>query len=171
MMCDNENKNDIYFFATKGYYGFLSNFYAITFYMEQIEFCCSEQAFVYYKCKYFEPSNENLLHSILQETRPQKIKLLGRKVKNFNEYEWNNVKYNIMLKCVRAKFECNEKYKRLLIKTAPRRLYEASPYDKIWGIGFNSNQAKVVDFKFFGQNLLGKVLEEVRSEFIVQKNF
>ena len=69
-----------------------------------------------------------------------------------------------MVKCVRAKFQCNEKYKQLLINTAPRKLYEASPYDKIWGIGFSVGQAKNVTPDQYGQNLLGKVLEDVRSE-------
>ena len=169
MLNDNvHEKNDIYFFRTSGYYGFLSNFFAIVFYINNIEFSCSEQAFIYFKCKYFEPTNNHLLNSILQESNPHKIKLLGRKVKNFREQKWSEVKYTIMLKCIRAKFECNEKYKQKLIETSPSKLYEASPYDRIWGIGYDATQAKNVNSKYYGENLLGKALEEIRSEFLIQ---
>ena len=70
---------------------------------------------MYYKCLFFEPENKRLLYSILQQSDPRKVKLLGRKVKNFDDVKWNEVKYDIMVKCVRAKFQCNEKYKQLLI--------------------------------------------------------
>jgi len=159
-----ETTKDIYFFTAHGHNGFLSNFFPIMFYIDNIEFSCSEQAFMYYKCLFFEPENKRLLYSILQQSDPRKVKLLGRKVKNFDDVKWNEVKYDIMVKCVRAKFQCNEKYKQLLINTAPRKLYEASPYDKIWGIGFSASQAKNVTPEQYGQNLLGKVLEQVRSE-------
>ena len=158
----------IYFFRTNNNYGFLSNFFPITFCINNIEFSCSEQAFMYFKCKYFEPTNNYLLNSILQEYNPHKIKLLGRKVRNFKESAWSEVKYTIMIKCIRAKFECNEKYKQKLIETSPSKLYEASPYDRIWGIGYDSIQAKRVNPKHYGENLLGKALEEIRAEFLVQ---
>ena len=167
-MTDKETIKSIYFFRSNNNYGFLSNFFPITFYINNIEFSCSEQAFMYYKCKYFEPTNEFLLNSILQESNPRKIKLLGRKVKNFRESKWSQVKYIIMVKCIKAKFECNEKYKQKLIETYPCKLYEASPYDKIWGIGYDSITAKQVDPKYYGENLLGKALEEIRADFLAQ---
>ena len=101
----------IYFFKSSDNYGFLSKCFPITFYINNIEFSCLEQAFIYYKCKYFEPTNEFLLNSILQEPNPNKIKLIGNTVKNFRENKWSAVKYDIMIKCIKSKFDCNEKYK------------------------------------------------------------
>jgi predicted NAD-dependent protein-ADP-ribosyltransferase YbiA (DUF1768 family) len=43
-------------------------------------------------------------------------------------------------------------------------LYEASKYDKIWGIGFYGIDAINADKNKFGRNLLGKALMEIRNE-------
>ena len=53
--------------------------------------------------------------------------------------------------------------KAKLLATGEKILVEASPYDKIWGIGFNKSNALVNKSKW-GQNLLGKVLMEVRNK-------
>ena len=43
-----------------------------------------------------------------------------------------------------------------------RNFVEASPYDKIWGIGLGENDPDAQDpQKWKGDNLLGKVLDEV----------
>ena len=42
-------------------------------------------------------------------------------------------------------------------------LVEASPYDRIWGIGYSVSNAVKVDKIKWGQNLLGKCLMKVRE--------
>jgi ribA/ribD-fused uncharacterized protein len=43
-------------------------------------------------------------------------------------------------------------------------LVEASPLDKIWGIGLAANDPKAYDpCQWLGENLLGMVLERVRD--------
>lgn len=39
---------------------------------------------------------------------------------------------------------------------------KASPYDRIWGIGFSAANAEV-NADYWGENLLGKVLMRVRD--------
>ena len=47
-------------------------------------------------------------------------------------------------------------------------MYEASKYDKIWGIGMTQQEAKEIEeANFPGENLLGKALMEIRQEFIL----
>ena len=47
---------------------------------------------------------------------------------------------------------------------------EASPYDDIWGIGMSVENALGCEPKFWsGQNLLGKILMEIREEFKLEK--
>ena len=75
--------NKLFFFRQYGPDGYLSNYYPASFYIDKIEFTCSEQAFMYQKCKYFDGGNEELLSEILQESNPNKIKKLGRKVSCF----------------------------------------------------------------------------------------
>lgn len=47
---------------------------------------------------------------------------------------------------------------------------EASPYDRIWGLGLHQNDPLVDDEKNWrGLNLLGKALDEVRERIIKEK--
>lgn len=54
--------------------------------------------------------------------------------------------------------------KNYLLNTNDKKLYESSPYDKIWGIGFEAEKAINVDVREYGENLLGKASMQVRDE-------
>jgi len=111
----------------------MSNFYKTDFTdKDYIKYNCSEQYFMYYKCKTFDPNNNILLEAILKETSPAKIKKYGREVINFNDTIWKEKRYNIMLGALMLKFNQNEIIKQKLIETKDKVLYEASKYDKIW---------------------------------------
>ena len=152
-----------YFFRAYGTDGYLSNFYKTDFEKDGNKFNCSEQAFMLQKCLMFEPDNTSLIKEILNETNPNKIKKLGRRVKNFDEVKWNEKRYKIMLECCKEKFDQNDKIKQKLCETNDEILYEASPYDKIWGIGYDKETAKNLSPEMYGENLLGKVLMELRD--------
>jgi ribA/ribD-fused uncharacterized protein len=55
-----------------------------------------------------------------------------------------------------------ERLRRLLMETGDRELVEASPRDRIWGVGFGEKNAGRSRAKW-GQNLLGKALMVVRE--------
>jgi len=55
-----------------------------------------------------------------------------------------------------------EDLKAQLLKTGESELVEASPMDKIWGIGFGAQKAPSVREKW-GLNLLGKALMHARE--------
>lgn len=61
------------------------------------------------------------------------------------------------------KFSQNEDLLHQLLSTDGSNLVEASPYDRIWGIGINRSDAEKGK-KWKGQNLLGIALMEVREE-------
>ena len=61
------------------------------------------------------------------------------------------------------KFTQNEHLKKILLGTGERILVEASPTDRIWGIGFNSKDAPGNKDKW-GENKLGKALMRVREQ-------
>jgi len=61
------------------------------------------------------------------------------------------------------KFSQNNSIKQKLISTHPKTLYEASKYDKIWGIGYYANEAINTNKNKYGRNLLGKALMDIRS--------
>ena len=90
------------------------------------------------KGKAFE-DNETL-EKIMKSKHPKQIKNLGRQVKNFDEYLWVKNRYSIILNGNYAKFIQNEDLRQFLIGTKDRVLVEASPYDKIWGIGMSADE-------------------------------
>lgn len=165
-----ETEDSIYFYShTKGKFPYMSNFYPSGFVdMDGIIYNCSEQYLMYHKCKTFDPNNNKMLEQILNEKSPAKIKAFGRKVQNYNDQIWNQIRYNVMINGLRLKFKQNQTLANKLIETNPKMLYEASSNDKIWGIGFDAITAINKDKSLFGTNLLGLALVQVRTELMNQ---
>jgi ribA/ribD-fused uncharacterized protein len=101
--------------------------------------------------------------AILETTNPRDIKALGRKIPDFDETIWKRGRLAIVAEGTRFKFRQNESLKVQLLATDEKELVEASPFDKIWGVGFNAKQAPSKRGKW-GANLLGKALMTVRKE-------
>jgi len=158
-----ETENAIYFYGVNGEFGFMSNFYKCEFMENDIRFKSSEQYFMYHKCLTFDPDNQRLLDNILNSNSQTEIKKCGRQVKNYNNEVWNNIRYNIMRQGLLLKFTQNDNLKIKLLNTGNKMLYEASQYDKIWGIGFYWQQAMNTNPNLYGRNLLGQCLCEVRN--------
>jgi ribA/ribD-fused uncharacterized protein len=55
-----------------------------------------------------------------------------------------------------------ENLRRMLLATGERELVEASPFDRIWGLGFAEKDAQRNRHRW-GQNLLGRALMDVRT--------
>ena len=160
-----ETDNEIYFYRENEKYGYMSNFYPAAFTDNNLlTFNCSEQYFMYQKALTYDPENTELLNKILKEKNPVTIKKLGRSVKNYDEIDWNKKRFNIMVDGLRYKFKQNKNLLQKLIKTKNKTLYEASRYDKIWGIGFSVSDAPNIDKSKYGKNLLGIALMKIRKE-------
>ena len=160
-----ETDNAIYFFGKSGLHGYMSNFYSCNFDDEKgNKFNCSEQFLMYYKAILFEPDNDELHAKILGESDPRVIKAYGRKVQYFDGKIWDSRKKIIMLRGLRHKFTKNRDLRKKLIDTKQKKLFEASPYDRIWGIGYDSQTAPGTNPELYGENLLGKCLMEIRKE-------
>jgi ribA/ribD-fused uncharacterized protein len=56
-----------------------------------------------------------------------------------------------------------ESLRAMLLATGERELVEASPMDRIWGVGFAADNAGQNRVRW-GQNLLGKALMNVRAK-------
>jgi ribA/ribD-fused uncharacterized protein len=153
----------LFFWGEKKTGGFLSNFYPSTFTINTDTFNCSEQYFMKKKQELFDPKNNVLGTQIMNETNPKDIKKYGRQVKNFTEDKWNMHKYKFMYDGVYAKFSQNPQLKVKLLETGDKILVEASPFDRIWGIGFSETNA-IVNKSKWGENLLGKILMEIREK-------
>lgn len=127
-----------------------------------IVFTHAEQYMMYNKAIVFE--DNATAEKILKATNPKLQKELGREVKNFNAEKWDAVKYDIVQNACYLKFTQNPDMLAQLLKTGDRTLVEASPYDKIWGIGMTENDYGVEDEKLWkGENLLGFALTDTRN--------
>ena len=127
-------------------------------------FCSTEQWMMWNKAKLFD---ESYCEKILKEKDPKKIKQMGRDINNFNIDVWDRFKYQIVVEGNYLKFSQNEYAKRILMESADRIFVEASPYDKIWGIGLYETDDRILDEKkSLGETLLGKAFTEVRDYFI-----
>ncbi len=94
---------------------------------------------------------------------PLCCKRLGRKVQRFTVNEWMKVCKPVMFDGCFSKFSQNENLKKQMLDTGDKIFVEASPYDKIWGIGLDENNPDAFDInKWQVQNLLGVVLKNVR---------
>jgi ribA/ribD-fused uncharacterized protein len=90
------------------------------------------------------------------------VKALGREVKNFDEATWVGQRKEIVLEGNLHKFRQNGKLKAKLLATGTKKIVEASPRDRIWGIGYGAKNA-LKNRGRWGLNLLGLALEETRS--------
>lgn len=115
------------------------------------------------KAKLF--NDNEILERILKAETPNQAKSLGRKVKNFDPQRWDDHKYEIVKQGNLLKFSQHEKFKEFLLSTNDQILVEASPYDKIWGIGMLETDKRAENpSQWDGENLLGFALMEVRDE-------
>lgn len=116
------------------------------------------------KAKLFHDSRRYT--QILRATTPAECKRLGKQITPFDPSAWDAVKYEIVKEGNRAKYEQNPDLMEKLLATGNSIMAEASPLDKIWGIGIDAKIAACTDpEKWPGQNLLGKILMELREEF------
>lgn len=101
---------------------------------------------------------------IMSTDNPREQKALGRKVQNFDVHEWDSKARDIVFNGNYAKFSQNEKMKKQLLNTGDKILVEASPYDKIWGVGMDVYHPDIEDeTRWKGKNWLGQVLMAVRN--------
>jgi ribA/ribD-fused uncharacterized protein len=140
-----------------------SNFYYSPFKHRGILFKWSEQAIMYRKAKLF--SADKIAEQILKAQTPKACKDLGRSRQiPFDEKIWQENRKRIYKEVLFDKFSSSETIKAQLTYTMDKTLVEASPFDKIWGIGLAEDHPDVENpSKWKGLNLLGEVLMEVRE--------
>lgn len=130
-----------------------------------VSFCCTEQWMMWKKALLF--NDYNSANKILLSDDPAKIQHLGRCVKNFDQKVWDEQKISIVYKGNMLKFSQNPDWAKSIKQVLYNKQYfvEANPYDKVWGIGLNIQEAKAGKV-WKGENLLGIVLTNVAMELI-----
>jgi len=121
------------------------------------------------KAKLF--GDEEIAKRMAATTDPKEHKALGRQARGFDGEKWNESKLRIVEEGNWFKFTDSkdaEELKKQLLATGEREIVEASPMDKIWGIGYGAKNAEKNREKW-GQNLLGIALMNVRKRLIEQE--
>ena len=143
--------------------GCFSQWWKSDFWSVSHTYSCMEQFMMANKAELF--GDKEIREQILQCSTPRQMKALGRKVRNFDETIWNEIKYSIVLNGNYLKFTQNSELRDFLLSTGDSILVEASPYDRVWGIGMGQTDENVLNpLKWKGENLLGFALMEVRDE-------
>jgi len=134
--------------------GVFSNFYPING-----DAVTSEHFYMEAKALFFNDFKTATLIRTAQS--PREAKKLGRQVDNFDQKEWDLHKESAMWGALQLKFVMCKKFRDELLKSQGKELVEASPTDKIWGIGFKEVDA-IDNIDNWGQNLLGQCLMNLR---------
>jgi len=161
--------------------GWLSQWYPCAFTdNDGVVYKTAEHYMMYQKAVLF--SDPSTGAEILAAGHPRLVKALGRKVANFDDKVWNRERERIVCDGTRFKFTrpVSEEelrlgdaedspllapltLRQLLLSTGSEEIVEASPMDRIWGVGFGPAKAEGNRARW-GLNLLGKALMAVREE-------
>ncbi|HEX8630171.1 MAG TPA: NADAR family protein [Catenuloplanes sp.] len=142
--------------------GCLSQWWPAAFTVDGLRFTTAEHYLMWRKATLF--GADDIATEILAAPHPHAAKNLGRQVAGFDEQRWVRHRYGIVVAGNLAKFDQHPDLWTFLLGTGGRVLVEASPVDRIWGIGLAADDPAAADpGRWPGLNLLGFALMEVRT--------
>ncbi len=134
------------------------------FRIDGVTYNCAEQYMMVQKALAFNDFDS--ADQIRATHSPSIQKAIGRQVKGFNAGIWSSISRDVVFRGNCAKFSQNPELMGYLMETEETLIVEASPFDRIWGIGLDESAAKkITPDKWMGLNWLGQVLTEVRELF------
>ena len=140
------NKHYVFFWKPDENFGELSNWWICDINIDGNTFSSVEQYMMYMKAKTF--GDDEIVNQILKTTNNKVVKELGRKVKNYDDKVWSDVRYAVIKKAILAKIEQHPEIKKIIMSTPKDTIFaEASPFDKIWGIGISIDDSRRLDEK------------------------
>lgn len=139
-----------------------SQWWLSAFEVDAIVYQTAEHWMMAQKARLF--ADEETLKKILVAKTPAEAKKLGREVRNFDPVLWDENKYEYVKQGNIYKFSQHPDLKEYLLNTGDRVLVEASPVDRIWGIGMAKDNPDIANpHRWKGENLLGFALMETRD--------
>lgn len=139
-----------------------SNWYPQSFDHEGKRYNCSEQYMMYKKAMLFKDTD--VAEMIMEQAHPRKQKFLGRQVRGFDQEVWMAKCQDIMVPALVSKFTQDTYSLNCMLDSVGTTIVEASPYDKVWGIGMTKDDPRATNpTQWDGLNLLGVVLMKARD--------
>jgi ribA/ribD-fused uncharacterized protein len=140
----------------------LSQWYPSEMRLEGVRFPTAEHYMMWRKARLF--GDRDVEQQLLADDSPAAAKQLGRRVRNFRSDLWDRHRFDVVLEGSIAKFEQNGQLRRYLLGTGECVLAEASPVDRIWGIGFEATDSRAKNpLQWRGLSLLGFALMQARD--------
>lgn len=134
----------------------LSNFSAFRLRWKGLDFDTVEAAYHWEKFSDGSEAHQQIRSKILVARSAHEAFKLAELHRQDRRADWDDVKVGIMRDLLRAKVDQHEYVRRKLLETGQRTLIEDSWRDDFWGWGPT----------YDGQNMLGKLWMDIRSELI-----
>jgi ribA/ribD-fused uncharacterized protein len=142
--------------------GYLSQWWPSPFTVDGVTYATAEHYMMAGKARLF--GDEETAAAIIDAPHPGAAKDLGRRIRDFDEDIWAAHRMPAVVAGNTAKFTQNAELRDYLTTTRDRVLVEASPLDRVWGIGLAADDPRAQDpAEWQGLNLLGFALMTVRG--------
>jgi ribA/ribD-fused uncharacterized protein len=139
-----------------------SQWWGSPFTVDGVRYNTTEHWMMAQKARLFQ--DEEIYQQIIAAKSPAEAKALGRRVSRFEEATWNSQRSAIVVRGNLEKFRQHPDLQEFLLSTKNRVLVEASPVDRIWGIGLAADNERAENpQQWQGLNLLGFALMDVRD--------
>jgi len=141
----------------------LSQWFPSPFVVDGVRFATAEHYMMWGKARLF--GDAEAAEKIVKANHPRQAKALGRSaVRGFDEDMWVANRLDIVTAGNVEKFRQNPDLLAFLVATGDRVLVEASPMDRVWGIGLAADDVRAQDpATWRGENLLGQALMRARE--------
>ncbi|WP_073950323.1 NADAR family protein [Streptomyces kebangsaanensis] len=139
----------------------LSQWWPSPFVVDGVPYATAEHWMMAGKARLFADAEAERL--VLAARHPAEAKKAGRLVRGFDELTWERERFRIVAEGSVHKFTAHPELRDFLLATGDRVLVEASPVDRVWGIGLAAtDEAAAHPERWRGPNLLGFALMEAR---------
>ncbi|MES4889097.1 NADAR family protein [Streptomyces sp. NPDC096012] len=140
----------------------LSQWWPSPFVADGVEYATAEHWMMAGKARLFGDAEAE--RRVLAAAHPSEAKKAGRLVRGFDEAIWERERFGIVVEGGVHKFAADDDLRMFLLGTGDRVLVEASPVDRVWGIGLAATDEAASDpERWRGPNLLGFALMRTRE--------
>ena len=140
----------------------LSQWWPSSFTVDDVAYATAEHWMMAAKARLFGDAEAE--RAAIDAPNPALAKKAGRLVRGFDDSLWERERYGIVVEGSVHKFAAHADLRTFLLATGDRVLVEASPVDRVWGIGLAADDERAADpEQWRGPNLLGFALMEARE--------